>query len=123
MRSLAFNPAGKIVASGSDDNIVRLSDAFSGAHVGEPLEGQSDFVRSVAFSPDGKIIVSGGGDNTVRLSDASSGAHIGEPLEAHNSYVRFVAFSPKSATTTPCGFMALPRASRSESLSRATEAM
>ena len=73
---------------------VRLWDAFSGAQVGEPLEGHISGVTSVTFSPDGKIIASSSSDNTVRLWDASSGAQVGEPLEGHSDYVTSVGFSP-----------------------------
>ncbi len=55
---------------------MRLWDASSGVHVGEPLEGHKDFVLSVTFSPEGKIIASGSDDITVRLWDASSGTHV-----------------------------------------------
>ena len=46
---------------------MRVWDADTGQHIGDPLTGHTDSVASVAFSPDGKRIVSGSADNTVRL--------------------------------------------------------
>jgi WD40 repeat protein len=65
--SVTFRPDGKIIASSSSDNTVRLWDASSGAQVGEPLKGHSGAVISVAFSPDGKIVASGSEDKTLRM--------------------------------------------------------
>ncbi len=67
MRSIAFFPDGKIIASGSGENTVRLWDASSDVHVGEALEAHNTFVRTVAFNPDGKIIASSSGYKTMRL--------------------------------------------------------
>ncbi|KAJ7868391.1 WD40 repeat-like protein, partial [Mycena olivaceomarginata] len=92
--SVAFSPDGTRIASGSDDDTIRVWDAATGQQVGDPLAGHTSSVRSVAFSPDGTRIASGSGDDTIRVWDAATGQQVGDPLAGHTSWVRSVAFSP-----------------------------
>jgi len=66
VRSLAFSPDGRTIASGSFDNTIKLWDAAGGNEI-RTLEGQSGSVWSVAFSPDGRTLASGSEDGTIRL--------------------------------------------------------
>ena len=92
VNSLAFSPDGSRLASGSDDNLVRLWNTTLGRPIAD-LEGHSNRVWSVAFSPDGLQLASGSYDRTVRLWDAISGVLIAE-LEGHSDRIQCVAFSP-----------------------------
>ena len=80
-----------ILASGSDDNTVRLWDPTTGASLGV-LPGHSSGVMVVAFSPDGKFLASGSDDNTVRLWDPTTGVSL-EALQGHSETVKAMAFS------------------------------
>jgi WD40 repeat protein len=63
---VAFAPNGRMVASGSCDNTVRLWDPTLGA-LKKTLVGHSDSIWSVAFSPDSRLLASGSSDNTIQL--------------------------------------------------------
>ncbi|KAL2886331.1 Vegetative incompatibility protein HET-E-1 [Ceratocystis lukuohia] len=91
VNSVVFSNDGRRLASGSDDQTVKIWDASSGACL-QTLEGHDDLVSSVAFSNDGQRLASGSHDNTVKIWDATSGACV-QTLEGHRYGVTSVVFS------------------------------
>ena len=110
IRSVAFSPDGKKIATCGDGNVARIWDAESAKELikleGHESELFNGGVRSVAFSPDGKKIVTGGCDCTIRIWDSESGKEL-QKLEGHERWV-FAYFSPdgkKIASGSGDGFV------------------
>ena len=101
VRSVAFNPNGSTLASGSGDGTIRLWDATTGQHH-YTLTGHTSEVRSVAFNPDGRTLASGSGGGTISLWDATTGQHLNaittQDVFGHGELVNSVAFSPDGRT-------------------------
>ncbi|KAF8951832.1 hypothetical protein BGZ46_003780 [Entomortierella lignicola] len=72
VRSVVYSPKGDRIASGSEDETVRLWDVDTGKCV-YTLQGHSRNITSVVYSPKGDRIASGSYDYTVRLWDVESG--------------------------------------------------
>lgn len=69
--SVVFSPDGSRVASGSDDETIRMWDVQTG-QCEHTLQGHSE-VTSMVFTPDGSRVVSRSHDDTVRVWDLDSG--------------------------------------------------
>ncbi len=72
MSSVAFSPKASALASGSDDQIVKLWNVNTGECV-KTFKGHTKWVLSVAFSPNCRTLISGSGDETLKLWDLETG--------------------------------------------------
>lgn len=104
VRSVAFSPDGKMLATASDDYRIQLWTVKFDQNMAlqiQPLKilkySHAARIRSVAFNPDGRILASGSDDKTIKLWDVSDPENsILTSLEGHQNWVRSVAFSPVS---------------------------
>lgn len=67
--SLTFNPSGTLLATGGQDDVVRVFSVTGPGPVRPehaPLGGFTSYVDSLAFSPDGRDLVAGSSDNSIR---------------------------------------------------------
>ncbi len=93
---VAFGADGRLLASASSDQTVRLWDVAA-ARCALVLTGHTDQVYSVAFHPDGTRLASAGRDRAVWVWDLATGLDVAR-LDGHANYVFSLAFSPDGKT-------------------------
>lgn len=93
--SVAFNMETSLIATGGDDNKIKLwQDMNTGLVLKKTFPEHDGAVNSVKFSRDGSFIVSGSSDTTVRLWDVVAGKQLGLSFKGHRGAVTEVALSP-----------------------------
>ena len=89
---VAFSADGRTLASGGDDQSIRLWDLETGEHLATRV-GHTGLVRSLAFSPDGTRLASWGEDSTLRFWSTAEDPRV----LRHGSYVYGARCSPDGA--------------------------
>jgi WD40 repeat protein len=103
IRAVDFSPTGKVFATGSDDQTIKLwkieeSNPLRSTRVicvGQPLTGHTKWIWAIAFSPDGKLLASASADCLIKLWDISdvSNPKFKKDLKGHDGEVLSVSFS------------------------------
>jgi WD40 domain-containing protein len=105
VRSMAYSPDGKILATTNDYGMMRASgkvdfwEAATGKHIRTFASGKMVSYQSLAFSPNGKWLATGSGwwgrDSGIRLWDVDTGLEL-EPAVRQVDSALSVIFSPDS---------------------------
>ena len=114
MISLAFSPDGSILASGSEDDSIRLWNVSTGQYIGGLWDHEAG-VETLAFSPDGTMLASGSRDDKIILWDLETQTHSTPSPNTRMMFgqLRLVLMAPCSpvavATPFPCGVLLLTK--------------
>ncbi len=97
---LAFSPDGKLLASASHDDLVKLWQVSNG-DIEQTFRGHKDSVCAVDFSPNGKFIATASYDGQIGLFEI--GRENGQFQEAHEGEVHSIAFDARGQKLISAG--------------------
>jgi WD40 repeat protein len=94
VNAVAFSPDGDLIATGSEDNTLKLWQA--NGRLLKTLTKHTKGVNAIAFSPEGQLLATGSKDGTINLWKAD-GTWL-RTLTANHGFVNGLTFSPNSQT-------------------------
>ena len=92
VKSVDFSPNGKLIASGSIDNTIRLFRVTEAVLL-RTMYGHPFPIYALRYSPDGAYLATGSSDNIIRIWRVSDGQLI-STLEGHGGRLVDLEFSP-----------------------------
>lgn len=90
--SVAFSPAGKLLAFPSANNAIQVWDVENGRPL-ISLSGHQGAIECLAFGPRDSLLASASGDNNIRLWDTRSGK-LEKTLAGHSNNISSMVFTP-----------------------------
>jgi WD40 repeat protein len=97
-----FDPSGKYVFTGAEDNLVTRWELASGTAT--PMAGHESWVRALAFSLDGETIFTGGYDGRILAWEtAAEKPEAFRQVAAHDGWVRALTVDPAGKQLASCG--------------------
>ena len=94
--TVAFTPDGKGIATGGEDNLIRIWNPDNDAKSIRDIGGFGGTVFKLKYSPDGKSLLAASGDKAVHVFDDKG--TLKRKLQGHNDWVYVVSVSPDGKT-------------------------
>ena len=100
---IKYSPDGKIIASASWDQTIKLWNAQTGELI-NTLKGYQDGINSIVFSTDSQTLISAGEDKTIKIWNLVGQAKIIKTFTGHTDSIKTVTVSPNSELIASAGY-------------------